>query len=175
MRWHSQLSSLQNAASSITLGALAIQRATGFKKTPELTEKNAINTFLLFSPSLSPDLFMFLELCLHSLAFIEGDSGCCSAPLNGIYIGSRITQRTQNAATRNVSVRAQSSICFALNGFFCTAPWVTLQKRLVENYRSQSGRALGAEAASARARRRACAAVAQVQLCKLRRGRFTWF
>ncbi len=83
MRWHSRLSSLQNAANSITLGALDIQRATGLRKMPDLTEKNAINTFLLFSPSLSPDLFIFLELCLHCLAFTGGDVGCCSARING--------------------------------------------------------------------------------------------
>lgn len=84
MRWHSRLSSLQNAASSSTYGALDIQRATGLRNMPDLTEKNAINTFLLFSPSLSPDLFMFLDLCLHCLAFIRGDGGCCSAGINGI-------------------------------------------------------------------------------------------
>lgn len=47
--------------------------------------KNAINTFLLFSPSLSPDLFMFLELCLHCLALSRGDGGFCSAPSRTVF------------------------------------------------------------------------------------------
>lgn len=80
-RRRSRLSSLQNAADSLAAGASDIYRATGLRNTPELTEKNAINTFLLFSPSLSPDLFMFLELCLHCLVVASGDHGCCSSAI----------------------------------------------------------------------------------------------
>lgn len=86
MRCHSRLRSFQKAASSITYGALDIQRATGLRNMPDLTEKSSINTFLLFSPSLSPDLFMFLELCLHCLALIKGDGGRCSTRRNDIFV-----------------------------------------------------------------------------------------
>lgn len=65
---------------------------------PDLTDKNAINTFLLFSPSLSPDLFMFLELCLHCLAFIRGDVGHCSAPTHGAVIYSRVRKSTHGGS-----------------------------------------------------------------------------
>lgn len=84
---------------------------------PDLTEKNAINTFLLFSPSLSPDLFMFLDLCLHSLAFIRGDAGCCSTRTSGISIYSILERARASAAFRVISVRAKSST-FAVSFFF---------------------------------------------------------
>lgn len=65
---------------------------------PDLTEKNAINTFLLFSPSLSADLFMFLELCLHCLAFIRGDVGHCSARINAVSRGCHVANSTRESS-----------------------------------------------------------------------------
>ncbi len=118
MRWHSRLSSLQNAASGIALGALDIQRATGLRNMPDLTEKNAINTFLLFSPSLSPDLFMFLELCLHCLAFIGSDVGCCSTRINISQSILMLERANASAAFRVISVGAQTSIFSVWNVFF---------------------------------------------------------
>lgn len=70
-----------------------IHGATGLRNIPELPEKSAFNTFLLFSPSLSPDLFMFLELCLHCFAFIAGDSGCCSTRIKYIFMDSYLRER----------------------------------------------------------------------------------
>lgn len=93
MRWRVGLSTVQNAASSITPGALDIQRATGLRNLPHLTEKNAINTFVFFSPSLSPDLFMFLELCLHCFAFIWGDIGYCSTRIKRISTFSTLQEK----------------------------------------------------------------------------------
>ena len=118
MRWHSRLPSLQNAAGSSTHGALDIQRATGLRNMPDLTEKNAINTFLLFSPSLSPDLFMFLDLCLHCLAFIRGDGGCCSPRTNGISVISHVREDTQTWRLSCYLSLSTIVIIFSVKSFF---------------------------------------------------------
>lgn len=132
MRWHPRLCSLQNAASSITWGALDIQRATGLKNMPDLTEKNAINTFLLFSLSLSPDLFMFLELCLHCLAFIRGDVGCCSTRLNGVLMYSHIRKGTRRCGRSSCFCGRPDDNIFCLKALF-------VQTLLEETLKAQRG------------------------------------
>lgn len=127
MRWHSLLSSLQNAASAITHGALDIQRATALRNMPDLTEKNAINTFLLFSPSLSPDLFMFLELCLHCLALITGDVGCCSALINGTSSCFRVRNRWCECGRWHTFIESPAVKIFPLK---CSFEWAVFKNTL---------------------------------------------
>ena len=116
IRWRSRLSSLQSAAGSITHGALDIHRATGHRNMPERREKNAINTFLLFSPSLSPDLFIFLELCLRCLALTEGDVGQCSSTRYGRSPGLSGTRVYQDSPSSCLSHRADvQGLCVKLS------------------------------------------------------------